>query len=144
MRKPALLVLCVMSCCLSCRQRHLPADADHEFDNGSKIATIATDSVKIKELANLGRLWGFIKYYHADVAKGGFNMDAALLRVLPQVLAAPTVTDANAVMERWVDGFGIPVACKNCFIPAKSDSSKLLPDFGNLFDTGNLPPTLVQ
>ncbi len=113
------------------------ADQDTEFNNGSGMEATALNSDKIKELTNLGMLWGFIKYYHAGVNKGEYNMDAELFRVLPKVLAAENVKEANKVMEHWVDSFGVPDLCRKCADPDKKENIKILPDYGNLFIPNN-------
>jgi len=81
---------------------------DSNYSHGSGIQSITLNQETIKNLANLGMLWGFIKYYHSAVSKGDYNMDAALLNILPVVLAAKNENNANEIFEHWVDGFGIP------------------------------------
>jgi len=119
------------------------ADRDTTFANGSGIKSIALNADKVKDLANLGMLWGFIKYYHARVSDGAYNMDAALFRVLPSVLAAKSSNEANAVMEKWVDGFGKPAVCKKCE-EEKPEDVKLKPDYGMLFATNNFPKSMTD
>jgi len=120
------------------------ADLDTVYNNASGTHTIPLDSEKIHDLTNLGMLWGFIKYYHASVNQGNFNMDAELFRVLPKVLAARNPTEANTVMGQWVDHFGVPGICKNCKEVKKTAATKLMPDYGYLFDTGNFPLSLIR
>jgi C-terminal processing protease CtpA/Prc len=120
------------------------ADKDTAFMNGSRMDYVASDKGPNTILTNLGMLWGIIKYYHANVNKGDYNMDAELFRVLPKVQAAKTPAEAYAVMEKWVDGFGVPEKCPTCRDFVKTDSTKLAPDYGNLFAAGNLPKTLVN
>jgi hypothetical protein len=118
------------------------AEADTQFATASGIAAIQTDSTTVKNLVNLGMLWGFVKYYHAVVATGDVNMDAELCRVLPKVLSATNSVSANEAMEKWVDGLGKPEPCKNCTPFKKTESIKLAPDYGYLFEENNLPKTL--
>lgn len=40
---------------------------------------------EIKNLSNLCKVWGFLKYYHPNVAKGNFNWDEHLLTILPKI-----------------------------------------------------------
>ncbi len=120
------------------------SELDSAFNNGSGIASISLSGDRVKTLANLGMLWGFIKYHHTNVNKGNFNMDAELFRVLPEVLGAETTEKANAVMEKWVDGFGTPEACRNCSDFEKTEKTKLVPDYGYLFAADNFPKTLTD
>jgi hypothetical protein len=51
----------------------LPAELDKEFDKGSKVDSISLDKQKINNLETLGLVWGFLKYYHPNIAKGNYN-----------------------------------------------------------------------
>ncbi len=121
------------------------ADNDTAFTQASGITATPLNDNKIKALNNLGMLWGFLKYYHAGVAAGGYNMDAELCRVLPKVLNAKDLAAANHEMEVWVDDFGRPPVCRSCCDCDLDDTKKmkLLPDFGCLFANDNLPATLT-
>ncbi|WP_247235519.1 hypothetical protein [Telluribacter sp. SYSU D00476] len=50
-----------------------PAELDKEFDQGSPITSISTDETQVDNLKTLGLLWGFLKYYHPNVAQGKYN-----------------------------------------------------------------------
>ncbi|MCW3122682.1 MAG: hypothetical protein JWQ38_2174 [Flavipsychrobacter sp.] len=118
------------------------AETDTAFVTESGVKSIILNSDKIKELTNLGMLWGFIKYYHANVNKGEYNMDAELFRVLPKVLAATNIDAANKIMEQWVDEFGKAEVCNSCITPEKGVTQQ--PDYGYLFAKNNLPKTLTD
>lgn len=139
----AIFIVALFSISISA-QTVYPADGDTAFNHSSGIQTIVLDSSKVTSLTNLGMLWGFIKYYHADVAAGKYNMDAELFRVLPKVLAAKTRGEANEVMEQWVDQFGKPELCPTCRKIEKNEKVKLMPDYGHLFDTAQFPNSLVN
>lgn len=100
--------------------------------------------INIQKLTDLGRLWGFIKYYHANINTGRFNMDSALFRVLPAVLKAPSLSDAHNVMEKWVEGFGKLKRRKGNLHALTGVQVKLQPDYGNLFDSTYFSPSLVH
>ncbi len=121
-----------------------PAELDTMYNSGSGIATIAINDHNIKSLANLGALWGFIKYYHSEVNQGVHNMDAALFRVLPRVLAAKDDAAVNTILEQWLDSFGAHKACQGCSPSALSEKVKLKADYGRLFEPGNFPPSLIK
>lgn len=137
----------VVSCLIALQgsaQDNKPASTDTSFASGSRITAIWLHDNKAKELANLGMLWGFIKYHHPAVAQGNINMDAALFAVLPKVLAAPNTDSANAIMHRWVDIFEKPQPCTQCKQYEKSNVTKLMPDYGYLFEKENLPASLQE
>lgn len=137
----------VVSCLIALQgsaQDNKPASTDTSFASGSRITAIWLHDNKAKELANLGMLWGFVKYHHPAVAQGNVNMDAALFAVLPKVLAAPNTDSANAIMHRWVDNFDKPQPCTQCKQYEKSNVTKLMPDYGYLFEKDNLPTSLQE
>lgn len=83
-----------------------PAEQDKEFDNGSRIANLLLDKNKIQNLKDLGLIWGFIKYYHPNIAKGDYNWDYELFRVIPKVLTVKNKRQRDAVLVNWINQFG--------------------------------------
>jgi hypothetical protein len=149
MRKPIVFLL-LLALLYSCGQKPLPhgadtgAEADTSFLHVSGVSTLTPDSIQVSNLSDLCMVWGFVKYYHADVNRGKFNMDAALCRVLPDVIAARDRDALNKLLEKWVDGFGKPDSCPGCRELVANDSTKLLPDFGDIFKTGHFSTSLVN
>lgn len=84
----------------------LPADTDKEFDNGSQLNNIPTDSVTIQRLKKLGLIWGFAKYYHPTIARGEVHWDYELFRALPAILSAKQEQDYESVLIRWLNKLG--------------------------------------
>jgi hypothetical protein len=124
--------------------RPLGPKIDSSFSTGSGIVIGEPDKLKTNNLTNLCMLWGFLKYHHPAIARGDYNWDAELFRVVPKILNAQTKTEASDILEKWVDGLEKPTICKTCK-PIKSDSSiKLMPDYGNLFTSGNLNNSLIE
>lgn len=102
------------------------ADTDKEFDNGSKISGIALTKSKVEDLDVLGKVWGYLKYYHPSMARGEYNWDYELFRVLPKIVGVKNQKERNAVLNNWVLSLGD-------FETVKSDAKpnevvKLLPD----------------
>ena len=65
-----------------------------------------------EKLASLGKIYGFLKYYHPKVAKGEFDWDQQCIAQLPKVLKA---TDKNALSEvysDWIEGLGEIKKCR--------------------------------
>ena len=69
---------------------------------------------QITRLALLGQTWGFLKYYHPEVAKGSFNWDMELFRMIP--LAKNVANDAafSDSLLHWINALGEVKACRNC------------------------------
>lgn len=89
-------------------------DRDHQFDAGSGIAITALTHVQIDNLATLGKVWGFLKYYHPRVTSGERHWDYDLFRVLPKILAAPDRAAANDVLSQWINSLGSVPLCQAC------------------------------
>ena len=84
----------------------LPAEKDKEFDKGSKINAIVLNDEKINDLKTLGLVWGFLKYYHPNVAKGNFNWDYELFRILPSVLKSKNHGERDSMLSNWIETLG--------------------------------------
>lgn len=91
-----------------------PNNTDHEFDHGSRITVSKLTPVQIDNLVVLGKIWGFLKYYHPAVTAGQHQWDYELFRVLSAVLQAPDHQSANAVLLNWIDHLGPVPACSPC------------------------------
>jgi hypothetical protein len=89
-------------------------DDDHEFDGGSQVSINELTNVQIDNLVLLGKVWGFLKYYHPSITSGHRHWDYDLFRVLPAVLKAPDHTSAKAVLSNWIEKLGTVDACDPC------------------------------
>jgi C-terminal processing protease CtpA/Prc len=59
-----------------------------------------------QKLAATCKVWGFLKYYHPNVANGNFDWDEQLFKVLPKVEEAKTDTEFSNVIEKWINSLG--------------------------------------
>ncbi|MBW4359326.1 S41 family peptidase [Flavobacterium taihuense] len=63
-----------------------------------------------QKLASTCKVWGFLKYYHPQVASGKMDWDKQLFEVLPKIERANTKEEFSLVLEKWIDGLGeVPV-----------------------------------
>lgn len=109
----------------------LPAQTDTVFYKGSGINLTALSASQLANLTWLGKLWGFVKYYHPAVAEGKHNMDAELFRVMPDLLKANTPAQRDNVLVKWLAKFGAVQAAPR----AKADSGVVIkPDLAWLND----------
>jgi hypothetical protein len=108
----------------SCQSK---AEQDKEFINGSTITIDALSERTIGDLALLGRVWGFVKYYHPAVGSGDYNWDFELFRIMPKILACASPEERNKLLEVWIDKLGT-----NDLVPSSDtlgrSNAKLLPD----------------
>lgn len=83
-----------------------PAEKDKEFDKGSQITSISVDKGQIENLKTLGLIWGFLKYYHPNIAKGEYNWNYELFRVLPKVLSSKNKKNRDDILVKWIGDLG--------------------------------------
>ncbi|WP_257668507.1 S41 family peptidase [Parapedobacter tibetensis] len=83
-------------------KKKVPAQLDTTFDNGSTISLPVLDGARSENLKVLGLVWGFVKYYHPNIAKGDFNWDYELFRILPSVLAVGGKDERDEVLVKWI------------------------------------------
>jgi C-terminal processing protease CtpA/Prc len=83
-----------------------PAEKDKAFDKGSGITSVSINKNQIENLKTLGLIWGFLKYYHPNIAKGEYNWDYELFRVLPKILNSEDKKNRDNILIKWIEGFG--------------------------------------
>lgn len=59
-----------------------------------------------QKLAATCKVWGFLKYYHPNVADGSKNWDEQLFKILPKVEEAKTDIEFSNVIEKWINSLG--------------------------------------
>ncbi|MDR1153609.1 MAG: hypothetical protein LBL04_02770 [Bacteroidales bacterium] len=83
-----------------------PAEEDKEFESGSQISLGELTPLMAKNLDILGRVWGFLKYYHPAVIDGDKNWDFELFRIMPAIAKAPGKKELNRILIDFIDGLG--------------------------------------
>jgi hypothetical protein len=102
------------------------ADLDTQFDKGSAIPSIPLGARRINDLVVLGKVWGFVKYYHPALLAGEYNWDYELFRALPKVMQCNNDKERNEILYTWIKQLGEVETEKN----KQRDSAiiKLYPD----------------
>ncbi|MFD2892759.1 S41 family peptidase [Flavobacterium chuncheonense] len=96
-------------------KREIPkAQLDTEFDNGSMLSLSNLTAKKIDNLELLGRVWGFLKYHHPEIAKGNYNWDYELFRFLPKYIVIENHKERDQLIIDWINSLGSIEECKNC------------------------------
>ncbi len=72
----------------------------------SQIIFSASKITETEKLAATCKVWGFLKYYHPEVAKGQLNWDNQLLEKLPLIEKAQTKEEFSLILENWIDDLG--------------------------------------
>lgn len=98
----------------------------------TNIRTIYSSSTKKDNVTNnlflLGKVWGFLKYYHPQIAAGKYDWDKELTEFLPDYIKATTIKERNDLLESWIKKFGDVPVCETCSESILTDA-KLKPDF---------------
>lgn len=63
------------------------------------LSSFAQTQTEIANLTKIGKVWGFLKYYHPAVAKGTINWDAELTKLLP--ISAQGAKQFESELEIW-------------------------------------------
>ena len=67
-----------------------------------------------EKLASIGKIYGFLKYYHPEVGKGKYDWDKEFIKYLPQVLEAGDKESLSKIYNNWINTLGTIEKCKNC------------------------------
>lgn len=77
-------------------------------------AVAAPELTGNQRLASLCKVWGFLKYYHPQVAKGKMDWDAALVDKVREVIKAKDKEALNATYITWLQDLGKVKRCNSC------------------------------
>ncbi|WMX12852.1 MULTISPECIES: S41 family peptidase [unclassified Aureispira] len=115
------------------KRKRLPAALDKEFIKGSAITSIVINEQNVANLELLGRIWGLMKYHHPKVAKGNYNWDFELFRMLPQYLNITDDRMRDRYLLKWLSKYGGLKTCNDC---ASTETDALLkPDLAWVHDS---------
>ncbi|UCS94812.1 hypothetical protein KZP23_07330 [Echinicola marina] len=102
------------------------AESDNKFDKGSAIEIANLSPEKVDNLTLLGRVWGFLKYHHPEIAKGNFNWDYELFRFLPDYISSSNELERDQLLVGWMNSIGKISPCNDCRNP--NEKAFLKPD----------------
>ena len=77
-----------------------------------------------EKLVATAKVWGFLKYYHPNVADGKYDWDQQLFEVLPKVKKANNSEQLSQVFSDWINTLGKVKSCKKCHKASKHDYFK--------------------
>jgi C-terminal processing protease CtpA/Prc len=89
-------------------------ELDKEFDEGSQITFSNLDENQIRNLDLLGKIWGFLKYYHPAIGAGNYNWDYELFRILPKYQDVENNSERDSLLVNWIEKLGEVKPCKSC------------------------------
>lgn len=114
---------------------------DKEFDLNSNVRIDNLNDTQIKNLELLGRVWGFLKYRHPEIAKGHYNWDYELFRILPKYQNVKSFTERDNLLLSWIEKLGELKPCASC--KETSENAFLKPDLAWINNSG-LSKTLEE
>ncbi|PXY01450.1 hypothetical protein DF185_08165 [Marinifilum breve] len=75
--------------------------------------TIAQQKIsETEKIVSLGKIYGFLKYYHPEVGKGNFDWDKEFIKQLPRVINAKNKDVLSEIYCSWIDSLGAVRECK--------------------------------
>jgi len=69
-----------------------------------------------EKLGSLCKVFGFLKYYHPEVASGKFNWDNELLEMYPKIKKATNQEELSNLYIDWIEKLGKIKTCKKCMV----------------------------
>lgn len=72
------------------------------------------EDYELKKLTSLAKVWGFLKYYHPNVASGKFNWDEQFINILTKIEDAKDKTELSKIYLDWINSLGVVKECKSC------------------------------
>lgn len=106
-------------------------ELDKEFDKGSTISNINLGQTNIENLKKLGLIWGYLKYYHPNVAEGNYNWDYELFRIYKKTENA-SAEQRDQILTDWIKGLGKFQTAKN----SEPKNVKIKPDLDWITNSG--------
>lgn len=83
--------------CISCK--------GIEKEDVSNLLIEECDTIQINNLHLLCKIWGFMKYYHPDIANGKYDWDNELFGIMPCVVNIKTKEERNYVLSKWINRY---------------------------------------
>lgn len=108
------------------KRKPTKAELDKEFDSGSLLDLSNISAKDIENLKLLGKVWGFLKYHHPEIAKGNYNWDYELFRFLPNYLQSKSDVERNNHLIEWIASLGDLKKCSDC--KPTSEDAVIRPD----------------
>ncbi|TDO20812.1 S41 family peptidase [Pedobacter duraquae] len=121
----------------------LNAEADTAYQYSSGIKQFKLNPQLLINLTAAGQFWSFLKYHHPAVAKGDYNWDAELFRLLPPVIKAKNNKSLSTVLEQFLDKLPTPGYCDKC-AEISSTSFVIRPEYGMLLNNPTLSKSLQE
>ncbi len=74
------------------------------------LADLGYDELTEQEIQNLyvlGKVWGFLKYYHPNIRAGNFDWDMELIDIIEPYAAVKSEKERDQLLLTWIEGLGV-------------------------------------
>ena len=85
----------------------------NEFIVNSRVVFPELTPQLVNDIELLGKVWGFLKYYHPQVAKGKYDWDSELFRFLP-IYIQDSKNNREELLINWISELGKVKECRKC------------------------------
>ncbi len=119
------------------------AQTDREFYGASNIVINELNEKSIDNLYTLGKVWGFLKYYHPNIANGDFNWDYELFRVMPKIINSSSNAERDNVLIEWINKLG-PLTEANSKNITDIKNAAIMPNTNWIKDENNFSAELIS
>lgn len=86
--------------------------ANSVFSQSKNISQAQT--VKTEEIATFIKVWGFLKYFHPNVANGDYNWEEEFVTKLDLLQKAKNEDEKSLFYSTWINSLGTVKLCKTC------------------------------
>ena len=97
-------VLLLLALCFSVNTSFAPKTAHSDENQLSEV----------DRLFYVGKIWGFLKYYHPLVAKGSYNWDEKLQSIIEKTAKYQTYSEFSDYISKWIYYMGQVPPCTSC------------------------------
>jgi len=80
----------------------------------TKALSAQNQITEIEKLAVTAKIWGFLKYYHPEVAGGKYNWDEQLFKIMPNIKNSISKEQLSQVFMSWINDLGEIKDCNKC------------------------------
>ena len=97
---------------------------------------------EIENIATFTKVWGFLKYYHPEVAKGKLDWDKEFTSKINEAAKLNSKEDISTFYISWIDGLGKVKECKKCSDDFTGKLTKNV-DYAFLYDSAYFSKELI-
>ncbi|HRP54876.1 S41 family peptidase [Agriterribacter sp.] len=99
-----ILFFLYFSCCCNAFTQ---VSTNNRFSKKSNISSISLTASHLENLTVLGKVWGYLKYYHPAVCGGKYDWDYELFKIMSKVLLSKNKAQCDKIIINWIDTLGI-------------------------------------